>query len=118
MWPFNHRKKRADEAVGVFHPTADIVAEKWRAFCQSTKFKDDVTLGQKIAVFSAPVFEGMRENIPELRTAPDSFLLMILASAIDRSGTNSREEIVDALCPPGQDPEVIRRSLDVFWEDA
>jgi hypothetical protein len=50
MWPFKSKRAgAADRAIGVLDDAISAVAEKWLHFSAALKFKDEVTLGERIA---------------------------------------------------------------------
>ena len=97
MWPFGRKPTDADRAIAVFDDAIGKATEKWIFFSEAVNFKDEVPLGERIATFSIPMFDGLRANFPALQKAPDAVLLLIVAKEVEKSGTNSRDEIEQAL---------------------
>jgi hypothetical protein len=60
-------------------------------------FKDDVGLREKISAFSTPAYQGLRNNFPPLKEAPESVLFLIVLKCIEKSGTHSRSQIETAI---------------------
>jgi hypothetical protein len=100
MWGFKKRKARADEAIEVLPALIDNAAGKWRDFYKTFKFKDDADLAKRIWLFMTPFSEGVRQHVPAMREAPDGLILLIVAKAVEQSGTHSRCEIEQALGMP------------------
>jgi hypothetical protein len=94
----NHslRKRAADRVTEVWDDAIRGAAEKWLYFSKVIVFKDDVELREKISSFSIPAFEGLRNNFPPLKEAPESVLFLIVLKCIERSGTHSRSQIETA----------------------
>ena len=97
MWPFSRKRARAVAARELISEVVDIACEKWTYFHGSLPFKADVSLRDKISTFYVPFSEGLEQNIPELRDAPEGLVLMLIAKGIVKSGTHSRSEIEIAL---------------------
>ena len=97
MWRFKKAKSRADEAIEVLPTLIENAAGKWRDFDEAFKFKDGVSLANRIWLFMTPFSEGVREHVPAMKDAPDGLLLLIVAKGVEQSGTHSRAEIEEAL---------------------
>lgn len=70
---------------------------KWRDFQQSLVFKSDVGLADQIALFLVPMTQGLRGKYEALKEAPDAIFVLIVAMAVEESGTHTRSEIESAL---------------------
>jgi hypothetical protein len=97
MWPFSKRKFEAQRAEALLDEVTDAIADKWVYFGKMVTFKDEVKLEERIAVFSIPLYEGLRKNFATLQGAPEEFLLMLVVTGISKSGTHSRAEMEQAL---------------------
>lgn len=100
MFGFRKKQPKADAALAVMDDAVEIAAEKWRFFCDKLPFRETVRLADRIASFSVPFNEGARANIAAFKDAPDTFLLLVVALGVERSGTHSRAEIEQALGVP------------------
>lgn len=96
MWPLGKKKTQADKAIEVMDRSIELVAERWKYFNNQLKFEDGFGLNKQIAMFSPPIFRGMRKNYPALRDSPDDVLFLFVLKGIEKSGTHSKEEIEQA----------------------
>ena len=71
MWPFK-RKTKADAALAVMDQAIAFTADKWSYFTKALPFKEDVPLKDRITAFLVPATEGLKNNFPALRSAPDA----------------------------------------------
>ena len=94
---FRKKPSRADAAIAVMPEAIDFAADRWLYFCEQIIYKVDVPLMDRIAGFAVPAQQGIENNFPPLRNAPDGLLLMIIAMGVWKSGTHTREEIEAAL---------------------
>lgn len=95
---FGFRKKSpADRAIAIMPSAIRHASIKWRNFHASLVFKPEVGLLDQIAIFLVPMTESLRAKYSALKEAPDSIFLLIVAMAVERSGTHSRTEIQRAL---------------------
>lgn len=96
---FRRRKKSAaDLAVRAMPRAVAIASDKWLEF-QVLKFKDEVSLADRIYAFSVPLREGLR-SWEAFKVAPDEIFLLIAAKGVEASGTHSKEEIEASLGVP------------------
>lgn len=92
MWPFK-RKSKADATLAVMDQAIAFAADKWSYFTKAMPFKADVPLKDRISMFLVPATEGLKNNYPALRSAPDAIFLLIVAKGIEKSGTHTRVQI-------------------------
>ena len=100
MFGSKRRKSSADAAIEVLPEAIALAAEKWLFFCETLPMKAETPLAQRIALFSVPFFENLRNRYPALRKSPDAVLFLIVAKGVDLSGTHSTEEIERELGVP------------------
>lgn len=98
MWPFRKKKSQADLAVEWMPKAIDAAAEKWLIF-QNLPLKNDVTLQDKIYMFSLPLAKGLKQW-EAFRNSPEELFLLIAAKGVEKSGTHSNNEIAAALGMP------------------
>jgi hypothetical protein len=97
MWPFRKKATAADRVIEIYDDAIGLAAEKWLHFSKVLVFKDDVELREKIYMFSVPAFEGLMNNFPPLKEAPEGVLYLIVLKGIEKSGTYSRSQIETAI---------------------
>ncbi len=94
-------KKRKSPTEQVKADTDAIVRSlgpKWRMFCETLIFKEDVPLWQRIELFANPALEFMFQNYPSMKHAPPKLLWMMIFTAILESKTHPTEEVNTAIC--------------------
>ncbi len=78
-----------DEAIG-------IAAEKSLFFDQTMKFKEEVSLVDRVASFSGPATIGLKETFPILKDAPGGIFMLMICGGIVASGTHTQKEVESA----------------------
>jgi len=99
IWPLT-KKSNADAAIAVSDDAIQLACDKWLAFNEQFKFKDNVELQEQIMMFAVPMSEGLKNNFPELRNSPDAALLLFVAMGVEKSGTHTAQQIEEALGSP------------------
>jgi hypothetical protein len=93
MWPFRKKQTAADRVVEIWDDVIERAAEQWIYFSKTVVFKDEVGFREKIIAFCVPVFQGLRNNFPPLKEAPEALLFLVVLKCIEKSGTHSRSQI-------------------------
>ena len=73
------------------------IKEKWIAYNEFLKFKDDVSLGEIIEGFSIPIFQFIENKYPMLLTGPSHIPWMMIFTAVLQSNTHSKDRVNDAV---------------------
>ena len=97
MWPFRKKVTAADRVIEIWDNAIERAAGKWIYFSKTFVFKNGVPLRTKIIAFSVPAFEGLRNNFPPLKEAPETVLMLIVLKCIEKSRTHSRSQIETAM---------------------
>lgn len=93
-------KKRKSPAELVKADTRTIIRSlgpKWRMFCETLPFKEDVPLWQRIEAFAQPAIAGMMQHYPSSKHAPPGMLWMMIFTAILESKTHPADEVNAAI---------------------
>ncbi len=72
-------------------------ARKWSYFEKAMPFKAEVPLATRIRAFKMPFLEGVRNDYPMFKDAPDDEFDPMIALGIDQTGTHSIVEVQRAL---------------------
>lgn len=86
FWSFK-KKSKADAVLEIMDEAISFAATKWSYFATAVPFKAEVGLRDRIGAFLRPATEGLKNKYPQLRSAPDTIFLIIVAKGVERSGT-------------------------------
>lgn len=100
MFGLGKKPSKADAALAVMPKAIELVADRWRYYCETIPYRDGVPLADRIATFCIPMHEGLRTTFPVLRASPEPFLLIVVIKGIEHSGTHNTDELYGALGMP------------------
>ena len=95
--PEPHVRTDWEETEILMEKIIDRASRKWSYQSDVFVFKDEVTLRAKIEGFKIPFIEGVRNDFPMLRDAPDNFFDAMIGLGITRTGTHTLEDVECAL---------------------
>lgn len=101
MWPF--RRSRTDTTDQAIDDAIGWASLRWTAFHATGGVPANLSLRDQIAYFAAPLRSDLPRAFPRLAGANDQILLLIIAKAIQHSGTHERGQIerqLGILLPP------------------
>lgn len=91
MWPFKRKKSKSDVAIEWMPRAIEVAAQKWIEF-EKQPFTQDMTLEQRIYLFTEVLGKGLKQW-EAFSDAADSLFLLIAAKGIERSRTHLRLEL-------------------------
>jgi hypothetical protein len=93
------RKREIEIAHRIKEEAAKIVEVlkgKWAYFNTAVPFRDDVSLADRIEAFVEPAREGILNNYPIMRTAPNDIIWEMVFVAVIESKTHRPDEVSQA----------------------
>ena len=94
------RKSREDEIAEQLHAEAarvvEILTGKWVQFQTMVPFRADVPLADRIEAFMMPAREGILQNVPIMRMAPNALIWEMIFVAVIESKTHPADEVSKA----------------------
>ena len=91
MWPFT--RKRHDSGQDGIDRATRFACDCWRMFETGGGLPVNLHLRDRISFFAADFRSAMLGQYPDMATAPDEVLLLIICKGIEQSGSHSRAQI-------------------------
>jgi len=85
---FWKKKPMATQMASDSAAIVDALRPKWKMFCETMPFPDDMPLADRIEAFSAPAMAGMFKHYPSTKVAPPGVLWMMIFTAVLESKTH------------------------------
>ena len=85
-------KEKFGKAVAEVQLVAPLIAKNWSHFSEKLVFKPEVSLEERVMIFSTPTSEWVRKSHPDVARYPFTYMSALLLG-IWLAGTNSREDV-------------------------